>query len=58
MARIDSSSLTSPQPTGVSPDQNGPPIAQQPRPIALTVMPDRPNFLEMVVSVVPMDVFS
>jgi hypothetical protein len=42
-----------PQPTGVSPFQNGPPIAQQPIPSALTLMSDGPKFLEKIVSMIP-----
>jgi hypothetical protein len=43
MARIDSASSVSPQPTGVPSQVQAPPIAQQPSPIALTSMPECPS---------------
>ena len=43
MARMDSASSTSPQPTGLSPRQKGPPMAQQPMPSALTSILLRPR---------------
>jgi hypothetical protein len=42
MARNDSASSTTPQPRGVWPSQNGPPMAQHPIPMALTLIPDLP----------------
>ena len=42
-ARTDSSSSTSPQPAWPVPIVQGPPIAQQPTPSALTSMPLRPS---------------
>jgi hypothetical protein len=48
MARMDSTSSTLPQPSGVSPDQNGPPIAQHPIPSALTSIPERPKARFMI----------
>src|ERR1043165_1674623 len=43
MARIDSSSLISPQPPCPSSQRQGPPIAQHPNPSALTCRSDRPS---------------
>jgi len=45
-------SSTSPHPLGSSPNQNGPPMAQQPRPIALTSIPERPKRLTNCVCIV------
>src|SRR5919201_215818 len=46
---MDSASSTAPQPSGLPSIENGPPIAQQPNPIALTAMPDLPKLLCIMV---------
>jgi hypothetical protein len=48
-AAADSSSSTSPQPSGMPSMLNGPPIAQHPNPISLTSMPLRPKTLPIAV---------
>src|SRR5262245_24570007 len=48
MARVDSASSTAPQPSCLPSSVKGPPIAQQPRPIALTSGPASPSFLAEV----------
>jgi hypothetical protein len=55
MALIDSSSSTSPQPEGTSPEVQTPPIAQQPSPIALTSIPERPSLRLAVPTVFSID---
>jgi hypothetical protein len=49
---VDSSSSTSPQPSGLPSKVTGPPIAQHPNPISLTSMPLRPKIL--VITIIPL----